>query len=213
MIFACGRLEEPTKAQKPQAIPKAALAKQETPKQEPLAKEHAKKESAQAEDKHHQLHDETDMPMRAQYPNNMKVEGGCSGEGCGFTFSFKPQGNALDKSKAHIFLPRGAATAVEQERFVTGTRGLLESNGWKKEGETIDTGKFPFEGIRKVITFADFKNKGMVGTILLGETSGQAVQVILYYPVAMGKEFFHNANYILSKLHFKSDKLSLRRSH
>ncbi len=136
-----------------------------------------------------------------------------SGEGGGFIFSFRPRGNALDKAKVHIFLPRGAATAAAQEPFVTGPNGLLENNGWKKEIESTDTRKFLCGWVKKVISFTDPKNKDMAGKVLLGEASGQAIQVILYYPADMADAFFANADIILGKLHFKSDKLPLGTSH
>jgi hypothetical protein len=158
------------------------------------------------------IYDDPNMPMRTEYPDTMKVEGTGSGEGSGFIFTFKPQGNPLDKAKVHIFLPRGAATATAHEPFVTGPNGLLANNGWKMAGETTDTGTFPSEWVRKVINFADPKNQGMVGKILLGEAAGQAVQVILYYPADRGGDFLTNANLILGKLHFKADKLPLKRS-
>jgi len=207
LVLACGKQEEPAKAQKPSAKQQAARAKQEAAKQKPLAKEHVQKETVKL-----QIYDEPNMAIRAEYPDTMEVEGMGSGEGSGFFFRFKPRGNTLDKAKVHIFLPRGAATAADQEPFVTGPKGLLENNGWKKEGETKDTGKFPSEWVRKVISFSDPKNKEMVGKILLGEASGQAVQVILYYPADRGNEFLTNANLILGKLHFKGDKLPLKRS-
>jgi hypothetical protein len=201
LVLACGKPEDTAKGQKPATKKQAAPAKEEAAKPEPF--------------KHGQLqiYDEASMPIRAEYPDTMKVEGSCSGEGCGFTFTYKPQGNALDKAEVHIFLPRGAATAAAQEPFVTGPRGLLKNNGWKKEGETKDPGKFPSKWVRKVISFSDPKNKGMIGEILLGEASGQAVQVILYYPVDRSDEFLTNATLILGKLHFKGDKLPLKRSH
>jgi hypothetical protein len=155
------------------------------------------------------LYDEPNMAIMTYYPDNMKVDDTCSGEGCGFTFRFIPQGNALDKAEIHLFLPRGAATAVEQEPFVIGPNGLLENNGWKMVGESRDTGKFPYGWVRKVISFSDPQNKNMVGKILLGEASGQAVQVMLYYPNDEGTEFLANTKIILEKLHFKSDKLPL----
>jgi hypothetical protein len=158
------------------------------------------------------VYDEPGMAIRTEYPDTMVAHGMGSGDGSGFIFTFKPQGNALDKAKVHIFLPRGAATAATQEPFVTGPRGLLENNGWKKEGETTDIGGFPSAWVRKVISFADPKNKGIVGKILLGEASGQAVQVILYYPDDMDKEFLTNADLILGKLSFKSDKLPIGKS-
>jgi hypothetical protein len=158
------------------------------------------------------VYDEPTMPIRTQYPDNMKVQEQCSGEGCGFTFTFKPQKNALDQAEVHIFLPRGASTAAAQEPFVTGPNGLLENNGWKKEGETTETGKFPYEWVRKIISFSDPGNKDMVGKILLGEARGQAVQVMLYYPADMATEFLTKANLILENLQFKGDKLPLGKS-
>jgi hypothetical protein len=207
LVLACGKQEEPAKAQKPTAKSQAAPAKQEAAKQKPLAKEHGQKETVKL-----QIYDEPSMAIRAEYPDTMEVEGMGSGEGSGFIFRFKQRGNTLDKAKVHIFLPRGAATAADQEPFVIGPKGLLENNGWKKEDETTDTDKFPSEWVRKVISFADPSNKGMIGKILLGEASGQAVQVILYYPADRGDEFLTNANLILGKLHFKGDKLPLKRS-
>ena len=201
VILACGKQEEPAKAQKPAAKQQAAPAKQEAAKPEPI--KHGQ----------FQIYDEAGMPIRTEYPDTMKVEGTGSGEGSGFIFTFKPRGNALDQAKVHIFLPRGAATAAAQEPFVTGPRGLFENNGWKKTGETKDTGEFPYGWVRKIISFSDPGNKGMTGEILLGEASGQAVQVILYYPKGLGKEFLANAHVILKNLHFKSGKLQLGKSH
>jgi hypothetical protein len=211
LVLACGKQEEPAKAQKPAAKPQAATAKKEAAKPEPLAQEHGKEAPAKAEPKL-QTYDEPSMPIRTQYPDNMQVQGTSSGEGCGFNFTFKPQGDTLDQAEVHIFLPRGAGTAVAQEPFVTGPKGLLENNGWKKEGESTDTGKFPSQWVKKVISFADPQNKGMGGKILLGEANGQAVQVILYYPADRSDEFLTNANLILGKLHFKSDRLPLKRA-
>jgi hypothetical protein len=207
LVLGCGKQEEPAKVQKPAAKKQAAPAKQEAAQQKPPGKEHGQKGTAKI-----LIYDEPGMAIRAEYPDTMDVEGMSSGEGSGFFFRFKPQGNALDKAEVHIFLPRGAATAADLERFVTGPKGLLENNGWKKEGETTDTGKFPSKWVKKVISFADPKNKAMVGKILLGETSGQAVQVTLYYPADKGDEFLTNAHLILGKLHFKSDKLPLKKS-
>jgi hypothetical protein len=211
LFLGCSKPEEPAKAQKPAAQQPAAPAKKEAAKPEPLAQEHGKEAPAKAEPKL-QTYDEPSMPIRTQYPDNMQVQGTSSGEGCGFNFTFKPQGNTLDKAEVHIFLPRGAATAAAQEPFVTGPNGLLQNNGWKKAGETTDTGKFHATWVKKVISFADPQNKGMGGKILLGEAGGQAVQVTLYYPTDRGDEFLTNANLILGKLLFKSDKLPLKKA-
>jgi hypothetical protein len=208
LVLACGKREEPAKAQKPSAKQQATPAQQEAVKHELLAKEPGKEETAKL-----QIYDEPGMAIRTEYPDAIKVEAMGSGEGSGFIFSFKPQGNALDKAKVHIFLPRGAATAAAQEPFVTGPRGLFENNGWKKAGETKTTREFPYGWVRKIISFSDPGNKGMVGKILLGEANGQAVQVILYYPNDLGKEFLANTQVILEHLHYKSDKLPIGKSH
>ncbi len=158
------------------------------------------------------VYDEPGMAIRTEYPDTMEVQSTASGEGAGFIFTFKPRGNSLDQAKLHIFLPRGAATAAAQEPFVTGPKGLFENNGWKKEGETTAAGKFPYGWVKKVISFTDPGNKGMVGDILLGETSGQAVEVILSYPADLSAEFLTNGKVILGHLRFKSDKLPLGKS-
>jgi len=149
------------------------------------------------------------LPIRTEYPDTMKVEMTGSSEGSGFIFSFKPQGNALDQAKVHIFLPRGVATAAAQEPFVTGPNGLLANNGWHQEGETTDTAGFPYGWVKKIISFTDPGHRGMVGEILLGQDSGEAIEVILYYPAAMDKKFLTSANLILAKLHFNPDKLPI----
>lgn len=196
LVLACGKQEDPAKAQKEEA------------RQETLAQGHGK----QGPSKHGQelkIYDEPSMAIRTEYPGTMVVEGMGSSEGSGFFFRFKPRGNALDKAEVHIFLPKGAATALDQEPFVTGPNGLLENNGWKMEGESTDTVRFPYGWVRKIISFADPGKKDMGGKILLGEATGQAVQVILYYPRDRENDFLANANIILQNLHFKSDKLPL----
>lgn len=170
------------------------------------------KELPAAKEQHNQTYDEPQMPIKTQYPGDMQVQGSASGEGCGFFFSFKPQKNALDQAQVHIFLPRGAATAAAHEPFVTGPRGLLKNNGWKKAGASKDSAKFPYAWVKKIISFSDPKNQGMGGKILLGEAGGQAVQVTLYYPAALSQEFLQSANVILGNLQFKSDKLPLGKS-
>ena len=59
------------------------------------------------------------------------------------------------------------------------------------------------------MSFSDPKNEGMIGNIVLGETGGQAVQVVVYYPGAHGRDFLADARVILKNLHFKSDKLPI----
>jgi len=133
-------------------------------------KEQGKKASIN-EVQQNRMYDEHTLPIRTLYPNTMTAGANCSSEGCGVHFKFKD--GVMDKSEVHIFLPRGVATAVAQEPFVTGKNGLLENNGWKKAGETGASEDFPYSWVRKVMNFSDPKNEGMFGNILLGETGGR----------------------------------------
>jgi len=73
----------------------------------------------------------------------------------GVFFTFKPQGNALDSAQVHIFLPDGAATAADQEPFVTGPNGLMQSNGWLTNRiQRQGSADFPYPWVETVISFS-----------------------------------------------------------
>jgi hypothetical protein len=174
----------------------------ETPADAPAAED--------AEDMDLQTYDGApfNYPISAQYPDTMEVEDGCAGEGCGFFFTFKPQGNALDTAEVHIFLPAGAATAAEQEPFVTGPNGLIENAGWIVDSmDSGATDQFPYPWVEKVINFSSDQEES--GHVLLGEAEGQAVQVLLLYPAEMADEYWPAANTVLETLEFNPDLLPL----
>jgi hypothetical protein len=154
-----------------------------------------------------QTYDEPHIPLKTRYPENMKVFGSGSGEGVGISFNFKPQGNALDDAEIGFFFPRGSKTAADFEQFVTGPNGLIENNGWQLDSQTTDTSEFPYPWVKKVIYFSTDKEQS--GRILLGETNGQAVQVILLYPAEMSEAYWPSARTILENLEFKSDLLPI----
>ncbi|TVP80256.1 hypothetical protein [Thioalkalivibrio sp.] len=151
-------------------------------------------------------------PLRAQYPGTMAVDDGCGSEGCSFSFTFLPQGNALDDAKVRVFLPAGATSAAEQESRVTGPNGLIENAGWAvNEIESGGSEQFPYPWVETVISFSsELKTSGY---ILLGETSGQAVEVLLLYPAEMAKAFWPNAQTVLESLEFEEDLLPLTPSN
>jgi hypothetical protein len=151
------------------------------------------------------------FPISAQYPDTMQVDDGCAGEGCGFFFTFLPQGNALDNAEVHLFLPAGVATAAEQEPFVTGPNGLIENAGWVVDSmESGATERFPYPWVEKVINFSSDREES--GHILLGAAEGQAVQVLLLYPAEMADEYWPGANTVLETLEFNPDLLPLSTS-
>lgn len=151
-------------------------------------------------------------PLRAQYPDTMEVDGGCGAEGCGFFFTFVPQGNALDNADVHVFVPAGATSAAELEPRVTGPNGLIENAGWTvNEIEPGESEQFPYDWVETVISFSD--DQEMSGYVLLGETSGQAVQVLLQYPEEMADAYWPNAQTVLESLEFEEELLPLAPSN
>ncbi|MFO8153962.1 hypothetical protein [Thioalkalivibrio sp.] len=150
-------------------------------------------------------------PIRAQYPDSMQVDGGCIGEGCGFSFTFAPRGNALDDAEVHVFLPAAAHSADDLEPSVTGPNGLIARAGWTVND--IESGRseaFPYDWVQTVISFSG--DRGQSGHILLGETSGQAVQVLLKYPAEMAEAYWRDAEIVLESLEFEEELLPLTSS-
>ncbi|WP_019508738.1 hypothetical protein [Pleurocapsa sp. PCC 7319] len=135
------------------------------------------------------------------YPENMQVRGNyCSTEGCGYSFTFKPQNNALDDAEVQIFLPTGVATSRAAERFVTGDNGLLENNGWTIVKKATPPQDLRYPWVKKIITFAN--DYEMMGHILLGESMGQAIQVTVFFPAEMSSDYWSSAKPILDNLEF-----------
>ena len=151
-------------------------------------------------------------PLRAQYPDTMQVDDGCAGEGCGFFFTFVPQGNALDTAEVHVFLPAGAASVADLEPMVTGPNGLIENAGWTVSAiESNGSEEFPYDWVETVISFSGDQEEA--GYILLGQTSGQAVQVLLKYPAEMAEEYWPAAKTVLDSLEFEEELLPLTPSN
>jgi hypothetical protein len=147
-------------------------------------------------------------PIRARYPASMAVDGGCMGEGCGFSFIYLPRGNALDDAKVHVFLPAGTGSAADLHGMVTGPDGLLDRAGWTiNSSQQGGAGAFPYDWVETVIRFS--AAPGQAGHVLLGETSGQAVQVVMTYPVDMAQAFRRDARIILESLEFEDALLPL----
>jgi hypothetical protein len=151
----------------------------------------------------------TNYPITAQYPDTMQVDGGCAGEGCGFFFAFVPQGNALDDADLHIFLPAGVTTAADQQPFVTGPNGLIENAGWIVSSvESNESEDFTYPWVETVISFNTDQEEG--GYILLGQSDGQAVQVIVKYPTEMADTYWNSTRTVLDTLEFEADLLPLK---
>lgn len=150
-------------------------------------------------------------PISAQYPDSMEVDGGCIGEGCGFSFTFVPRGHALDDAEVHVFLPTAASSADDLEPSVTGPNGLIDRAGWTvNDTESGRSEEFPYDWVETVIRFSGAG--GQAGYILLGETSGQAVQVLLKYPAEMAEAYWRDADIVLESLEFEEELLPLTSS-
>lgn len=147
------------------------------------------------------------FPVKTQYPNTMEVDGGCGGEGCGFSFTFLPDIKGLEEAEVHIFIPRGTKTAAEQAVFVTGTNGLIESNGWAVTAIGTTSKHLPAAWVKQVISFNGDDDE--LGQIILGEVDGQAIQVMVIYPATMAAAFWDGADVVLQNLIFETDLLPL----
>lgn len=151
------------------------------------------------------------IPVKAQYLNTMEVSGTGSGEGVGVFFTFKSQDNALDNAEVHIFLPAGAATAADQEPFVTGPNGLMKNNGWLTDSIQRDgSADFPYPWVETVINFSTDQEQS--GYILLGQIHGQAVQVTLLYPAETASAYWPAARTVLDSLEFDPGLLPIHGS-
>jgi hypothetical protein len=151
---------------------------------------------------------EYNFPIKTQYPNTMQVEGGCGGEGCGFSFTFLPQDNDLDNAEVHIFIPRGTKTAAEQAVFITGANGLIENNGWAIAELGQPPQQLSADWVKQVINFRTEENE--TGQIILGEVDGQAVQIMVIYPTPMADQFWSGAAMVLQNLTFEMELLPLQ---
>jgi hypothetical protein len=153
---------------------------------------------------------EYNFPIKTQYPTTMEVDGGCAGEGCGFSFTFLPQDNELDNAEVHIFIPQGTKTAAEQAVFITGPNGLIENNGWAIASLGTSTQHLPADWVKQVIDFS--ADDGETGQIILGEVDGQAIQIMVIYPAAMADQFWSAADIVLQNLTFETRLLPLQPS-
>lgn len=146
-------------------------------------------------------------PLQAQYPSTLTVDGGCAGEGCGFSFTFMNPDPAWAKADLHVFLPAGAATAADQAPFVTGPNGLITNAGWAVTATTEDSEQFPYPWVEQVIDITI--DADTQGHILLGQAHGQAVQVLLQYPTAEADAYWEATTPVLGSLTFEPSLLPL----
>lgn len=151
------------------------------------------------------------IPVSAQYPDTMEVMGTGSGEGVGVFFTFKPQGNALDDAEVSVFLPAGVSSTDDLMEFITGPNGLIENNQWTLDGSRSDTAtEFAYPWVEMVLDIStDFEQSGH---ILIGESNGQAIQVVILYPAEMADEFWPAAETVLESMTFDDELLPVTTS-
>lgn len=151
------------------------------------------------------------IPVTAQYPDTMAVMGTGSGEGVGVFFTFEPQGNALDDAEVSIFLPANTADTGALMEFITGPNGLIANNGWSLDNSRADNvADFPYPWVEMVFDIStDFEQSGH---IVIGQSNGQAVQVVVLYPAEMSDAFWPSARTVLDSLEFEADLLPVTTS-
>jgi hypothetical protein len=151
------------------------------------------------------------IPVMAQYPDTMEVMAAGSGEGVGVFFTFKPQGNALDDAEVHVFLPANTPSTTELMPMITGPNGLIENNGWSLDNTRADNvSDFPYPWVEMVFDISTDMEQS--GHIVIGQTNGQAVQVVVLYPAEMADAYWASARTVLNSLEFDPDLLPVTTS-
>ena len=149
---------------------------------------------------------EIGIPVIAQYPDTMTVMESGSSEGVGVFFRFDAQGTALDEAEVNVFLPANTPSTTELMTQITGDNGLIANNGWTLAGSRADTAaEFPYPWFEMVFDIS--ASAGQTGHILIGQSDGQAIQVILLYPPEMADAYWNAANLVLDSLQFDASLL------
>jgi len=152
------------------------------------------------------------IPLTARYPDGMTAQSTASSEGAAVYFRFSPREDALANAEVHVYLPTGAATAADQEPFVTGPNGLIANNGWAVVGRSATaTAQFPYPWIDTVIDF--HAPGGQSGHVLLGNAHGHAVQVTLLYPDSLPDAYWSSARTVLDTLAILDPSTARRPEH
>jgi len=151
------------------------------------------------------------IPVTAQYPDMMEVMGTGSGEGVGVFLTFKPQGNALDDGEVSVFLPANTSDTGTLMQSITSPNGLIENNNWYLDNSQADNVfDFPYSWVEMVFDIStDFEQSGH---ILIGQSNGQAIQVVVLYPAEMANAFWSSARTVLDCLEFEADLLPVTTS-
>lgn len=145
-------------------------------------------------------------PVKAQYPDGVQVSSMGSGEGVGVFFTFKPQGNDMDKAAVNVFLPANTASTDGLMPMITGPNGLIESNDWTLNSSRSDSAsEFPYPWFEMVFDISTDQEQS--GHVLIGQINGQAVQVTLLYPAEMADAYWLWAKTILDSLEFEPSLL------
>ena len=146
-----------------------------------------------------------DIPIAAQYPEQLQAEGRLTDEGANLEFTF-PEAIAAS-AKMTFTLPATAVTSIDLERTATEPDGLLAQNNWQVLEDSALVKRLNYPWIRTVIAFSG--EGDLSGAVILGETNGQTVQLVVQYPDAAAQTYWATAMLILDNLEFDAEQLPL----
>lgn len=140
--------------------------------------------------------------IATRYPATMSVDWGCSGEGCGYTFTFKPQSGSLANNDQILrIIVSHHLRAAEVEQLTIGRGGSFERDNWTIVNAPAPAELLQLPWVNKVISFS--APKGMRGQFVLGEAQGRVVSVDLLYSEKTSSSYWSAAKMILENLRFK----------
>ncbi|MEM6425866.1 MAG: hypothetical protein AAF728_12000, partial [Cyanobacteria bacterium P01_D01_bin.128] len=146
-----------------------------------------------------------DIPISTQYPEQLQAEGRLTDEGASLEFTF-PAAIAAS-AKMTFTLPATAVTSIDLERTATEPDGLLAQNNWQVLEDSALVKRLNYPWIRTVIAFSG--EDDLSGAVILGETNGQTVQLVVQYPDAAAQTYWATAMLILDNLEFDAEQLPL----
>lgn len=134
------------------------------------------------------------------------AEPSASGEGMSVKFISNFGGQKNPKANINVFFPAGNPGLDQLRDMTIGPRGLLAMNKWRLLKSDKKT-KLPYSWAQEYYTFQHKDgNNYSSGSVIIGESQGRAMQVIITYPSEYGDGFLPRAGILLKHVQISALK-------